>query len=138
VTFRERAAGTAAVAVVFWAATRVTIALTVFLAGLIVSAADPAIAPLVERYGTLRGHLPRTRIGYFGPAGSTVPLLRRQMLARYTLAPALVDSSDAHELVLVDLDDDDALAVYVNRTGGHVRLHPRPGLALVERPGMAP
>ena len=45
---------------------------------------------------------------------------------------------DSHQLVLVDLDDDAALATFVAKAGAKVLAHPRPGLAILERPRGTP
>ena len=107
------------------------------LSGLVPAPTDPATGQLVERYSTLRGHVPRTgvAVGYVGPSE---PEPGHQMLARYTLAPLLLAADDARDLVLVDLDSDTALAEYVARAKAKVLTHPRPGLAIIERPRRTP
>ena len=137
-SIRERAARTIAVALVVWVTSRIAVALGLLVSGFATLSADPAVAGLIERYGTLDGHVQGATIGYVGPAGPAESVLRRQMLARYTLAPLLVDASESHRLVLVDLESDAALDAYLERTRARARAHPRPGLAIVERPGSTP
>ena len=137
-TIRQRAARTMAVALVVWVTSRVAVALGLLVSGFATLSADPAVARLIERYGTLHGRVQGATVGYVGPAGPDESVRMRQMLARYTLAPLLVDASDSHRLVLLDLESDAALNTYLERTRARVRAHPRPGLAIVERPGSAP
>jgi hypothetical protein len=129
--YRERAAHNLAAALVLWVAYRIGLVTTLLLTGLAPPPDDPFVAPAIERYGTLRGHVRNTGIvGYVGP---TEPEPGHQMMARYTLAPLLLAPEDAHDLVVVDLDSDAALAKYVESAPATVLVHPRPGLAIVER-----
>ena len=135
-TSRDRAARTMAITVVAWATYRVVLVTGFMLSGLAPVTGDPAIDPLVERYSTLIGRTPGAGVvGYFG-VPETEP--RRQMLARYALAPLLLATTDAHDVVLVDLESDAALEDYVSMVRAKVLTHPRPGLAMVERPRPAP
>jgi len=119
-----------AVALVGWVTYRVLLAAGLMYSGL-ASVGDPATASLVERYSSLRGRVPAEAVvGYAGPSE---PESMHQMLARYTLAPLRLATSDAHDWVLVDLDSDTALAEYVAKANAKVLAHPRPGLAIVER-----
>jgi hypothetical protein len=107
------------------------------LSGFAAVATDPATACSSNDYSTLSDHVPGTgvTVGFVGPAE---PMPGRQMLARYALAPLLLAEGDSHQLVLVDLDDDAALATFVAKAGAKVLAHPRPGLAILERPRGTP
>jgi hypothetical protein len=135
-TYRERAARNLAAVLVAWATYRIVVVTGLMLTGVISAPADPMVAAAVERYSSLKGHVPTTgTVGYVGP---TEPEPGHQMLARYILAPIPVAPDDAHDLVLVDLDNDAALAQYLARTKATVLVHPRPGLAIIERAQRAP
>jgi hypothetical protein len=136
-SLRERAARGLAILLVAWATSRIVVAMGLMLSGFAAVATDPATALLVERYSTLSEHVPGTgvTVGFVGPAE---PMPGRQMLARYALAPLLLAEGDSHQLVLVDLDDDAALATFVAKAGAKVLAHPRPGLAILERPRGTP
>ena len=130
-TYRERAAHSMAVALVGWVTYRIVLATGLMYSGFASVTEDPATAALVERYSSLRGRVPAEAVvGYAGPSE---PEPMHQMLARYTLAPLRLATSDAHDWVLVDLDSDTALAEYVAKARAKVLAHPRPGLAIVER-----
>jgi hypothetical protein len=129
-TSRERAARNVAVALVAWATYRTVLATGLLLSGLASVSEDPAATALIERYATLQGRFPDEVVGYAGPVE---PEPRHQMVARYTLAPLLLAPDDAHRLVLVDLESDAALADYVAKAEARILVHPRPGLAIVER-----
>jgi hypothetical protein len=129
-TYRERAVRNVAVALVAWVTYRTVLATGLLLSGLASVSEDPAAAQLIERYSTLRGQFPDDIVGYAGPLE---PEPRHQMVARYTLAPLLLAPDDAHRLVLVDLESDAALADYVAKVEARILVHPRPGLAIVER-----
>ena len=132
-SLRERASRGLAILLVAWATGRIVVAMGLMLSGFAAATIDPETAALVERYSTLREHLPATgvTVGYLGTAE---PMSGRQMLARYALAPLLLADSDAHELLLVDLDSDTALDEFVMKAEARVLAHPRPGLAIVDRP----
>jgi hypothetical protein len=134
-TYRERAARSMAVALVVWATYRIVLVTALLLSGF-ASTGDPAVAPLIERYSALSGRVPATGVvGYVGP---TEPEPRHQMLARYALAPLPLATNDAYDRVLVDLDNDTALAEYAARAKARILVHPRPGLAIVERERRTP
>ena len=131
-SLRSSAARGLAMALVLWGLYRFSIVAVVIFAGAGPRALDPMTAEaLFQRYSALRGHVPaETILGYAGPPDSA-PM--RQMVARYSLAPVLLDTTDARRLVLVDLESDAALADYIAKVQAVVRVHPRPGLAIVER-----
>jgi len=136
-SLHERAHRGVAVLLVAWATSRIVLAMGLMLSGFAAATTDPATALLVERYSTLRDHLPGmgVTVGYAGPAE---PISGRQMLARYTLAPLLLADDEAHQQVLVDLDSDTALAAFVAKAEAKVLAHPRPGLAIIDRPRRTP
>ena len=136
-SLRERACRGLAVLLVAWATGRIVLAMGLMLSGFATATIDPETALLVERYGALREHVPGmgATVGYVGP---TEPLPGHQMFARYMLAPILLANDDAHHLVLVDLDSDTALAEYVAKAEARVVAHPRPGLAIIDRPRGTP
>jgi hypothetical protein len=130
-TYRERAARNLAAGLVLWVGYRIGVVTTLLFTGLAPAPADPFVAPAIERYGTLRNHVPQGGVvGYVGP---TEPESGHQMTARYALAPLLLAPDEAHDLVLVDLDSDAALAEYVAKAAATVVAHPRPGLAIIKR-----
>lgn len=90
---------------------------------------------LIARFETIREAAPRTGVvGYTNGLEPTDPaFLMRQMLARYALAPARLDTVDTHPMVLADFESDSTLLAYVARVGGTIHAHTRAGLAIVER-----
>jgi hypothetical protein len=121
-------------ALVMWGVYRFGIVAALIFGGAEPHVFEPAIVTeaLLQRYNSLNIEVPaETILGY---AGSPDAGPMQQMVARYALTPVLLDATDARRLVLVDFESDAAMAEYVAKVQGVVRVHHRPGLAIVERP----
>jgi len=57
---------------------------------------------------------------------------RRYGIARYVVAPQILDSTDRHSVVLADFDSDSQLMAYVHQHNLVLRQHPGAGVGVVE------